>query len=134
MLRKLIPITLIVSGLAFPALIKITNIGSAESSAEPNISVSEVAARHTKVFEAARNTEINASIARVKAQRLKAFEAARNAEIDASIARVAFHRARNAEIKSLIARIKGRASLETGTISIPNSSALTGVPDGAPPL
>jgi len=105
MSRKLIPITLIAAGLALPALVKITNISSAELAAEPNISISEVAARHTRAFQAARNAEINASIARVTALRLKAFEAARNAEIDAFMARVAFHRARNAEINASIARV-----------------------------
>jgi hypothetical protein len=124
-----IPVVLIVSGLALPALGKTTNVGSAELSAGPianiecrqlssgrlNIeiecSIADVELQYAKAFARARNAEIDASIARVKAQRARAFEEARNAEIDASIARVkaqrmrAFEEARNAEISASIARV-----------------------------
>lgn len=118
-----IPVVLIVSGLALPALGKTTNVGSAELSAGPianiecrqlssgrlNIeiecSIADVELQYAKAFARARNAEIDASIARVKAQRARAFEEARNAEVDASIACVAFHRARNAEIDASIARV-----------------------------
>ena len=116
MLRLRIPIALIVSGLAFPALGKTTNISLAIPSSLPIVSVkyqsllarqfnaeiessiARVRALHTEAFARARNAEINASIARVQAQRLKAFEQARNAEINASIERVAFRHARNVRI------------------------------------
>ncbi|MGI9403838.1 MAG: OmpA family protein [Hyphomicrobium sp.] len=126
MLRMRIPITLIVSGLALPALGKTTSISSAELSASPFVniecqsllsrqlnteiecSIARVNAQHADAFARARNAEINASIARVSAQRSQAFEEARNTEIDASVARVAEHRARNAEIDASIAGVKAQ--------------------------
>ena len=126
MLRLRIPIALIVSGLAFPALGKTTNISLAIPSSVPIVSVkyqsllarqfnaeiessiARVRALHAEAFVRARNAEINASVARVAAQRLKAFEQARNAEINASIARVAFRHARNGEINVSIARVQAQ--------------------------
>ncbi len=126
MSRLRIPIALIASGLALPAMGKATNVGSAELSVGPIVniecrslssgqlnmeiecSIARVELLYANAFARARNAEIDASIARVSAQRAKAFKQARNAEIDASIARVAFHRARNAEINASIARVKAQ--------------------------
>ncbi len=126
MSRLRIPIALIASGLALPAMGKATNVGSAELSVGPIVniecrslssgqlnieiecSIARVEVLYANAFARARNAEINASIARVRAQRLKAFEQARNAEINASIARVAFHRARNGEINASIAGVRAQ--------------------------
>jgi outer membrane protein OmpA-like peptidoglycan-associated protein len=123
MSRLRIPIALIASGLALPAMGKATNVGSAELSVGPIVniecrslssgqlnieiecSIARVEVLYANAFARARNAEIDASIARVKGLRLKAFEQARNAEINASIALVAFRRARNAEINASIARV-----------------------------
>ena len=129
MSRLRIPIALIASGLALPALGTATNVGSAELSVGPIVniecralssgqlnieiecSIARVEVLYAKTFTRARNAEINASIARVAAQRAKAFEQARNAESNASIFRVAevrlneFEQARNGEIDDSIARV-----------------------------
>ena len=126
MSRLRIPIALIASGLALPAMGKATNVGSAELSVGPIVniecrslssgqlnieiecSIARVEVLFANAFARARNAEINASIARVAAQRAKAFEQARNAEINASIARVAFYRARNGEINASVARVNAQ--------------------------
>ncbi len=129
MSRLRIPIALIASGLALPAMGKATNVGSAELSVGPIVniecrslssgqlnieiecSIARVEVLYANAFARARNAEIDASIARVSAQRAKAFEQARNAESNASIFRVAevrlneFEQARNGEIDDSIARV-----------------------------
>ena len=129
MSRLRIPIALIASGLALPALGTATNVGSAELSVGPIVniecralssgqlnieiecSIARVEVLYANAFARARNAEIDASIARVSAQRAKAFEQARNAESNASIFRVAevrlneFEQARNGEIDDSIARV-----------------------------
>ncbi len=129
MSRLRIPIALIASGLALPAMGKATNVGSAELSVGPIVniecrslssgqlnieiecSIARVEVLYANAFARARNAEIDASIARVSAQRAKVFEQARNAESTASIFRVAevrlneFEQARNAEINASTARV-----------------------------
>ncbi|MEE8579605.1 MAG: hypothetical protein V3S78_06590, partial [Hyphomicrobium sp.] len=104
MSRLRIPIALIASGLALPALGTATNVGSAELSVGPIVNI-----ECRSLSSGQLNIEIECSIARVEVQFAKAFARARNAEIDASIARVAdqramaFEQARNAEIDASIA-------------------------------
>ena len=81
MSRLRIPIALIASGLALPALGKTTNVGSAELSVGPIVNI------ECRSLSSGRlNIEIECSIARVEVLYAKAFARARNAEIDASIA------------------------------------------------
>lgn len=103
MSRLRIPIALIASGLALPALGKTTNFGSAELSVGPIVNI-----ECRSLSSGQLNIEIECSIARVEVLYAKAFARARNAEINASTARVAFHRARNGEINASVARVNAQ--------------------------
>ncbi|MCK5712815.1 MAG: hypothetical protein KAI25_08875, partial [Hyphomicrobiaceae bacterium] len=79
MSRLRIPIALIASGLALPAMGKATNVGSAELSVGPVVNI-----ECRSLSSGQLNIEIECSIARVEVLYANAFARARNAEIDAS--------------------------------------------------